>query len=293
MTANNLNIAKNIGTVLLTGSSGYVGSKLTKLLSNEFKFLGVDSTSHPVTTDLELDLRDANAYCALDRYDFDYVIHAACDQLTSNLYQNNAQITDSLFHYLEKRSLKGLIFISSSLVSTPVDIQYTRSKIYAENLLADSTIPYVIVRPDMVYSPDETKFQQQLGYMRRGFSICIGNGRSLRSPTHVSDLSQLVSEVLKANRFLNHVYEIGSPVALSQKSMLKQVAFAHGLNPRFIHIPKSVAAILFKLMGNVDPEQAYTVDHDRVADLTPLYRDFRVIPRAYDNEAISETPIET
>ena len=102
-----------------------------------------------------------------------------------------------------------------------MDIKYSRSKIYAENLVFDSNIPFIIIRPDMIYSIDEKKIKEQLSFIKKGFAICIGHGESLRTPTFVGDLVRLINFIMKDGKFYNKVYEIGSPKKYSQKKILK------------------------------------------------------------------------
>ena len=229
-----------------------------------------------------IDLRDATSYTQLDKYTFDYVLHCAWDQISRNIYENNMQCARNLFNYLDQKIPQGLIFISSSFASTTTGIQYTRSKIAFENMLFESGIPFIIIRPDMLYSADEKKMQEHRSYMKKGFAICIGNGQSLRSPTHINDLVQLVHRIITTKQFTNKVYEIGSPIPYSQEQILRIVAASIGRNPFIVKIPTFVAQFLFQVTKKVDPEQARTIGYDRVADLRALREDFDLQPRDFN-----------
>ena len=191
-------------SVLITGCNGYVGRNLVKALEGRVNFIGVDCVPGGNESEL-IDLRDGTSYTQLDRYTFDYVLHCAWDQISQNIYENNMQCARNLFNYLKQKTPQGFIFISSSFASTTTGIQYTRSKIAFENMLFESSIPFVIIRPDMLYSADEKKMQEQRSYMEKGFAICIGNGQSLRSPTHINDLVELVHRVITTKQFTNKV----------------------------------------------------------------------------------------
>ena len=268
-------------SVLITGCNGYVGRNLIKLLGDTVNFIGVDCMPGGNESEL-IDLRDATAYTQLDKYTFDYVLHCAWDQISQNIYENNMQCARNLFNYLDQKTPQGLIFISSSFASTTTGIQYTRSKIAFENMLFDSGIPFIIIRPDMLYSADEKKMQEHRSYMKKGFAICIGNGQSLRSPTHINDLVQLVHRIITTKQFTNKVYEIGSPIPYSQEQILRIVAASIGRNPFIVKIPTLVAQLLFQVTKKVDPEQARTIGYDRVADLRALREDFDLQPRDFN-----------
>ena len=268
-------------SVLVTGCNGYVGRNLITSLKDTVNFIGVDQVPGDHESEL-IDLRDATSYSRLDQYTFDYVLHCAWDQISKNIYENNMQSSRNLFNYLDQKTLRGLIFISSSFASTTTGIQYTRSKIAFENMLFESGIPFVIIRPDMLYSANEKKMQEQRSYIKKGFALCIGNGQSLRSPTHINDLVELVQSVITTKQFTNKVYEIGSPIPYSQEQVLRIVATSIGRNPFIVKIPTLVAQLLFQITKKVDPEQAQTIGYDRVADLRALREDFGLHPRDFN-----------
>ena len=122
-------------------------------------------------------------------------------------------------------------------MSTSAYIQYTTSKLAVENLVVDFGVPYMIVRPDVIYSSDEPKIVEQQTFMKKGIAICIGNGKSLRTPTHVLDLSLIFDKAIRNNQFLNRVYEVGSPVPCSQIEFIRTIARANGYRPLMLHIP--------------------------------------------------------
>ena len=88
--------------------------------------------------------------------------------------------------------------------------------------------------------------------------------------------------VITTKQFTNKVYEIGSPIPYSQEQVLKIVAASIDRNPFIVKIPTLVAQLLFQVTKKVDPEQARTIDYDRVADLRALREDFGLLPRDFN-----------
>lgn len=267
---------------LVTGCNGYVGRRLFKQIDSAIELIGIDMNRGGYEFET-IDLRETKNLKKLDQYDFDYVVHLAWDQTSNAIYRNNLTASNNLIDYLKTRSINGIIFISSSYVSTGADIQYTESKIYAENLIFDSNIPFVIFRPDSLYSSDEEKIQEQLSYMKMGFSISIGKGDSLRSPTHINDLVGLINQVITTGQFTNKVYEIGSTSNPSQVKMLEILASRNGFSPIIIRIPTIIARILLSITNKIDPEQTKTIDIDRIADLGRVTKDFDLVPIEYED----------
>ena len=267
--------------VLLTGSEGYVGRVIRdRMPADRFDVTGVDLAGDP---DRKCDLCDAGALSALDDLEVDVVIHAAVDQTSAHIYDNNVASTRNLFSWVaQQKAVKGVIFMSGALVTTPADIQYTRSKLFGENTIVDIGVPWIVVRPDAIYGPGETKIVEYKNMIKKGFIPVIGDGKYLRSPTHVWDLVDFMMEVIDTGRFTNKVYEFGSPVPINQKTQLKTLGTAMGAKCRAVHIPNAIAHLLFKVKGGLDLEQIATLHYDRVVDLTRLHRDFKVRPRSFD-----------
>jgi len=272
--------------LLVTGCEGFVGSRAVLHFKEKgWAVTGIDLAIHreiPGVTKIPLDLRDPQALRSLEGADFEYVIHAAADQTSKTILANNAAADGNLIACLSrKRNVKGAIFMSSSLVSTSADIQYTRSKILAENRLCESGLPYVVLRPDMIYCRDEKKMTEYAGMIQKGFAVVVGSGAYLRSPTHLDDILAVFELVLNDNRFTNKVYEVGSPEPLSMDDIVKTLAQVLGKKVRLIHLPLPVAKFLFSLRGGLDVEQLTTMELDRVSDLQRLRQDFDYTPRTF------------
>tara|TARA_B100000949_G_C14216183_1_gene422452 strand:+ start:247 stop:1080 length:834 start_codon:yes stop_codon:yes gene_type:complete len=267
---------------LVTGCNGYAGRHLFKQTDSPIELIGIDMNRGGYEFET-IDLREREDLKKLDQYNFEYVVHLAWDQTSKDIYKNNLKASNNLIDYLKIRGIDGIIFVSSSYASTATDIQYTESKIYAENLIFDAHIPFVIFRPDSLYSIDEEKIKEQLSYMKMGFSISIGKGESLRSPTHISDLVALINQVITTGQFTNKVYDIGSSGNPSQAKMLEILASANGFSPLTIKLPTAIARLLLSITNKVDPEQTKTIDIDRVADLERVIEDFGFTPIEYED----------
>jgi len=272
--------------LLITGCEGFVGSRAVLHFKDRgWAVTGIDLAIRreiPGVTKIPLDLRDAQALRSLEGADIKYVIHTAADQTSKTILANNAAADENLIACLtKKQNVRGVIFMSSSLVSTSADIQYTRSKILAENRLCDSGLPYVVLRPDMIYCRDEKKMVEYARMIQKGVAVVVGSGTYLRSPTLLDDVLAVFELVLNGNRFTNKVYEVGSPEPLSMDDIVKTLAQNLGKKVRLIHLPLPVAKILFSLKGGLDVEQLATMELDRVSDLQRLKEDFAYTPRTF------------
>ena len=104
-------------SVLVTGSSGYIGKKLTLFLRKSYSVIGVDSVPDSTSTDFVTDLRSKKSFSELDRFNYSYLIHAAWDQLSANIYNNSKLLSQNIFDHAAKKEVDGIIFLSSIFAS--------------------------------------------------------------------------------------------------------------------------------------------------------------------------------
>ncbi len=278
--------------LLVTGCEGFVGHRTVLHFKEKgWTVLGIDHAIRaeiPGVTKIALDLRNPQAVRSLDDLDFDYVVHAAADQKSKDILANNSAADENLIAGLSRRrNFQGIIYMSSSLVSTAADIQYTHSKLLGENRLCDSGLRYVILRPDMIYCRDEAKMMEYARMIKKGFAVVVGSGRYLRSPTHLDDMLAIFDLILSGNRLTNRVYEVGSSEPLSMNDLLRTFAGSLGRKVSLIHLPLPFAKFIFSVKGGLDIEQLSTMELDRASDLQRLKQDFAFVPRTFARGAES------
>jgi len=208
--------------ILVTGASGLLGTEICrqlKLDSNN-EVWAVDNHSRSVTippcdTFLELDLMDGNAFKNLP-LDFDYIYHYGAINGTKNFYERPNQVLMNNFvcdinifeHASLCTNLQKLVYASSSEVVSddpvsPVpehtDIKinnihnarwsYRLAKVCSENFLANSRLPYVMLRYFNVYGENSKAghfLADQIAKIKNSVFECIGPEET-RSFCHVED----------------------------------------------------------------------------------------------------------
>jgi len=161
--------------LIITGSSGLIGSFLKKDFIQDFRVLGIDKQSSN-STDIVLDLRKINILeNVLRRERIDIIIHTAaikdliiCQNNTQRAWDINVGVTDFLVNYAGKN---GVFFvqISSDMVfdgnkgnysesDEPSPINwYGATKYVAELLIQEKAKIYAICRTAQVFSPFNEK----------------------------------------------------------------------------------------------------------------------------------------
>jgi UDP-glucose 4-epimerase len=208
--------------ILVTGASGLLGTEICQQLKidPQNEVWAIDnhsrsSTIPPCDHFLEIDLTDQTSIDKLPRV-FDYIYHYGAINGTKNFYErpnhvlaNNFICDLNMFEFAgEITNLKKIVYASSSeIVSddpvSPVpehadiairDIHnarwsYRLAKICSENYLANSRLPYVMLRYFNVYGENSKAghfLADQIAKIKQGQFECFGANET-RSFCHVED----------------------------------------------------------------------------------------------------------
>jgi len=244
-------------TVVVTGGAGFIGKHVVnRLLERGYTVRAVDTEDalqrQKVDHRAELfpaDLRDQDAaLAALTRADLCIALAARSsgiaffNQHPAEMLNDNTRIISNTFEAARRRSLKRLVYISSSCVfdhsasplateaslpqSPPPPTGYPFSKLLGEFYCRAYTqqfgLPYTIIRPFNVYGPGE------LPGPRWGDSHVIpdltakilsgqypleifGDGYQTRSFTHVQDIAWGIVVAMESPRATGEDFNLGYP----------------------------------------------------------------------------------
>ncbi len=257
--------------VLVTGGTGFIGSYLTKYLTD----IGYDAyvllrSSSDLTRLKKLSVKpkliigDITNYKALESSvkDKDYVFHLAAiikskkwiDYYNTN-YIGTLNIVKAIKQY--NRNIKKFIYISSIAASgpskkgylknendrcSPVDY-YGKSKLLGENavktLLKD--IPYTIIRPPNVIGPGQQELMQAITIIKKGFMPILGNRDKQLSLIDVRDLVRAIILAATSKNTTGKTYFITDGKVYSWVELSKMIKEA--LNKGFT-VPVTLPAML-------------------------------------------------
>lgn len=217
--------------ILITGASGFIGSHLTEeaLAQGMKTHAGIRSTSNlrwlqnPRICLVNIDFEQPEAVGALllrERYD--YIIH--CAGLTKaadvqQFYQVNGEYLKVLVRAITENNicLKKFIFVSSLAAYGPADFQpgklvkkdstphpvsnYGKSKLMAENFLKSvDTIPWLMIRPTVVYGPRETELLTVFKLLNHRLELLIGQQPQSLTFIYIKDLVKAMMTCLFSDK---------------------------------------------------------------------------------------------
>jgi nucleoside-diphosphate-sugar epimerase len=242
--------------ILVTGASGLLGTEFCRQLKEAGHVIyAVDnhSRSNTIPSCDEWFRIDLNSVDELNQLptDFDYIYHYGAINGTTNFYkmpnkvlENNFVCDLNVFNFARKCSnLKRLVYASSSEVVaddpvSPVsentnvfvkDIHnarwsYRLAKICSENYLANSDLPYVMLRYFNVYGENSKQghfLGDQITKIRNGIFSVIG-AQETRSFCHVSDA--ISASIYIAENVNRELVNIGNDREITIGNAVKVIA---------------------------------------------------------------------
>ena len=226
------------GPVVVTGASGFIGSRLRSvLLKAGADVVALRRPSSPRASEgrsEEVDYTDADQVAAvLERIGPAYVFHVA-GATKGVTYEDfaraNVTPTEALVQALQKNgeALKRFVLVSSLAAHGPASTDrplreedpshplehYGRSKLAAEQVVQATGLPYTILCPGGVYGPGDVDYFQAFKMAERGWIIYFGNRAREWSAVYVDDMVDvcLTAATNEAARGRRYFISDGEPV---------------------------------------------------------------------------------
>jgi len=184
-------------TILITGGSGFIGSKLVTFLKNQGQEVIV----------FQGDITEPDSFNRYQGSRVEAVIHLAgktSGRPTSDFFRINSQGANNVTEFCHRQEVGRLIFFSSIKVLSKLNNPYIVSKRKAEEIIAGSGVPYVIIRPSLVYGPGDSKNIGRLINLAGKLPVLPVSNIKFQ-PVYLDDLLEAVLGCLKIapNRVVN------------------------------------------------------------------------------------------
>lgn len=273
-------------SILLTGSTGFVGTNLVKSLTLKSDYIVKSAVRHAVNKDdgLLFEVGDINASTdfELPLKNTTVVVHCAArahvmadkeaEPLT--LYREvNTAGTVNLAKQAIDSGVKRFIFISSikvngegTLVGCPFKTEdnhapeddYGLSKSEAEKQLValakDSSMEVVIIRPTIVYGPGvKANFASLMRLVSKGIPLPFGSiTQNKRSLVSINNLVDLIVTCIDHPKAANQVFLVSDDHDVSTAEMVRELAIALDKPTWQLPVPIWCYKLFGKLFGKSD-----------------------------------------
>ena len=183
-------------------------------------------------------------------------IHSRFPQLLSNL--------------CNEQGIKNLVHISALGVKEKHNSLYMQSKLEGEKNIQDTFKPSVILRPSVVFGPEDKFFNTFASLAQFSPALpLVGGGKTKFAPIYVGDVAKAIVKALELNNSEPKIYELGGPKNYSFKELM-EILLREIKKKRFlIPIPFGVAkfqSYFLQMMPNpiLTPDQVELLKHNNI-----------------------------
>jgi nucleoside-diphosphate-sugar epimerase len=269
--------------VLLTGASGFIGSRILARLVLEgipaAALLRSTSSKDLIRTeagrvDIRVGALNDRSSLAGALEGVSHVIHCAGKTKAlriSEFEEVNVQGTRNLVEAIGTLGgqIQRLVHLSSLAACGPAVAEaparevdppqpvsaYGRSKLKAERVITESEqTDAVILRPGGVYGPGDSDFFQLFRAVQRGWCPVFAGGQQVLNLVYAEDLAQVAIRCLSAGSVRAGVYHVAHPRVIHALELTEQVAGVMQRRPRLVHLPAALLVPLSwgaELMGRL------------------------------------------
>lgn len=248
-------------TVLITGAAGLVGQNLVLLLQEAgFKDLVVIDKQvsnlrllqqiSPEVRTICADLADGGDWeGAFEGIDALVMLHAQITGKTRELFdRNNLLATERVLAAAKVAGVRYVVHISSSVVNSVADDDYTQTKKIQEQMFRDSGLPGVVLRPTLMYGWFDPKHFGWLSRFMEKVPVfpIPGHGRYMRQPLYNRDFCRAILWCLQ-NRPADKTYDIVGQERVDYIDIIREIKRVKGLRTPIVKIPYALFYVLLKV----------------------------------------------
>lgn len=260
--------------IVITGAAGLVGqnlivellnqgySKITAIDKHAYN-LGILRELHPHVESILADLATPGewlesfhaAACIIQ-------LHAQITGRRPELFtRNNIEATKLVLQAASQHAVPFLVHISSSVVNSVADDDYTRTKRLQEELVLLSGIPHCTLRPTLMFGWFDPKHFGWLSrFMEKSPVFPVpGNGRYMRQPLYERDFCRCIIKCIE-QRPVDACFDVVGDTRIDYIDIIRAIKHAKDLKTPIIPIPYSAFYFLLKLYALFSKNPPFTAD---------------------------------
>jgi nucleoside-diphosphate-sugar epimerase len=257
--------------IVITGGAGLVGLNLVVELceAGYTNLVVIDKLAHnleivrrlhPEVRRVVADLAEpgdwesefAGCNCAV-------LLHAQITGLTSDPFvRNNIDATRRVISALQRHGVGYVLDISSSVVNSVADDDYTRTKKAQEKLVAESGLKHCCLRPTLMFGWFDPKHLGWLArFMEKSPVFPIpGDGRFMRQPLYQRDFCRIIRHCIENQP--TGTYDIVGDSRIDYIDIIRTIKRVKDLRTVILPIPYKVFDGMLKLYARVSPRPPFT-----------------------------------
>jgi len=288
--------------ILLPGGAGLVGQNLVVQLKKQgfSKIVVIDKHSnnlnilkrmHPDVECIDDDLAKSKSWMANCKdVDIIVMLQAQIGSKTSAPFiENNITSTRNVLEFAENNNQPYIVHISSSVVESVADDNYTKTKKDQEDMIIASELKHCILRPTLMFGWFDRKHLGWLSrFMKRIPVFPIpGHGRYMRQPLYVKDFCNIIISCIQTQPNKT-VYNITGNERVNYIDIIRTIKKVQDLKTVIVKIPYTLFWVLIKIYSLFSNNPPFTTDQ---LEALMAKDEFELIPW-WDLFDTSATPFE-
>lgn len=224
------------GLVTVFGGSGFIGRYVVRQLAREGWRIRVATRSPHTAQDLKVMGRTGQIQLVQANLRFKTSVERALEgadavvnlvgilfeqgrQKFSNLHSQGAAVVAEA---AAARGIKNFVQISAIGADKDSESEYARTKAAGEQAVRDSLPEAVILRPSIVFGPEDEFFNRFAGMTAMAPALpLIGGGNTRFQPVYVGDVAEAVGTALSHTAHQGQTFELGGPQTYTFKALLE------------------------------------------------------------------------
>ncbi len=260
--------------IVITGAAGLVGQNLIVLLKelgyNSLVALDKHKSNLATLAQLNPGVRTVHADVAepgewekeFEGADCVVQLHAQITGLDPHEFvRNNIDATNVVLAAIKRYSVPYLVHISSSVVNSVADDDYTNTKKEQEAIVRRSGIPHCVLRPTLMFGWFDPKHLGWLSrFMERVPVFPIpGDGKYMRQPLYNRDFCRMIEWCVR-NRPQGTIYDVVGEERVDYVDMIRTIKAVKKLRTPIVHIPYKLFFVLLKIYALFSRKPPFTAD---------------------------------
>ena len=258
--------------IVVTGASGMLGQNVVLLLTEQGynNIVAIDKhsensktlqTLNPSVKVVSADLANGGEWeNEFENATVILILHA---QITS-LYReefvvNNVESTKNVLEAIKKYNIPYIVHVSSSVVISVSDDDYTDTKKEQEELVINSGVEYTVIRPPLMFGWFDKK---HFGYLSRFMEQTPvfpipGNGKFLRQPLYGRDVARVIISAME-KKLNNKIYNVIGYEEVDYIDIVREIKKVKSLKTIILKIPYSLFYLLMKVYAIFSKKPPFT-----------------------------------
>lgn len=207
----------------------------------------------------------------------------------------HVEAAQSIAQAARKAGVTSLVHVSAIGADADSESSYAQSKAEGEKRVREAFPDATIIRPSIVFGPQDAFFNKFAGLFRwvppiLPFPILIGGGKTRFQPVFVGDVAAAIAKGLSSVNARGQTFELGGPGTYSFRDLMRVVLEATGRKSWLVPLPFALARfqaffLQFLPGAMLTPDQVTLLKSDNVvSEGAKTLADLGIVPTSVEAE---------